>query len=207
MIQVIVGANKQWRVDQGKLLLKGNKGEVIYLDDTSSSLLDLKQYAFPSLFSIGTPSVYCSYLLEEYQREINTEILKNLIASPTLFIFEEISLPKPVIKALEKEGALVVSQKEEKKPAKPSTIFNVTNALTAQNKKDRWLAYQSSREEHSAEALIGILYWKLRQLIDKNTSEKESFKKLYMAFMTAHKDSWQKGLPLDLAIEKVILEG
>ena len=81
----------------------------------------------------------------------------------------------------------------------------MTNALTAPNKKDRWLAYQASRQEHSAEALIGILYWKLRQLVESG-SNKKHFLDLYKALMLAQKDSWQKGFELDLAIEKVILE-
>jgi hypothetical protein len=205
MIEVIVSANKEWRNKQKEKSLQKNKGEIIYLDDTKANILDLKEYAFPSLFSIGTPMVFSSFLLDEYQKDLSTNLLKTLLSSPTLFIFEEISLPRSVIKTLEKEGAIVFEQKEEKKAPKANTIFAVTNALTAPNKKDRWLSYQASRQEHSAEALIGILYWKLRQLIDNN-SNKKHFLELYRSLMLAQKESWQKGFSLDLAIEKVILE-
>lgn len=205
MIEVIVSANKDWRNKQKEKILSKNSGEAIYLDDSKATLLDLKEYAFPSLFSIGTPLVFSSFLLDEYEKDISSNLLKTLISSPTVFVFEEISLSKTAIKILEKEGAIVWQQKEEKKTPKPNTIFSVANALTAQNKKDRWLAYQASRKEHSAEALIGILYWKLRQLIDSG-SNKKHFLSLYRDLMLAHKEAWQKGFPLDLAIEKVILE-
>ncbi len=205
MIEVIVSANKEWRNKQKEKTLSKNIGEVIYLDDSKATIFDLKEYAFPSLFSLGTPIVASSFLLDEYQKDLSTNLLKTLLSSPTLFIFEEIALPKSVIKLLEKEGAIVYEQKEEKKTPKPNTIFSVTNALTAPNKKDRWLAYQASRQEHSAEALIGILYWKLRQLVESG-SNKKHFLDLYKALMLAQKDSWQKGFELDLAIEKVILE-
>ena len=205
MIEVIVSANKEWRNKQKEKTLSKNIGEVIYLDDSKATIFDLKEYAFPSLFSLGTPIVASSFLLDEYQKDLSTNLLKTLLSSPTLFIFEEIALPKSVIKLLEKEGAIVYEQTEERKTPTPNTIFSVTHDLTAPHKKDRRLAYQASRQEHSAEALIGILYWKLRQLVESG-SNKKHFLDLYKALMLAQKDSWQKGFELDLAIEKVILE-
>jgi hypothetical protein len=152
---------------------------------------------------VEAPLVHGLFLIEGM--EPTKEFLRKLVGSPTRFLLEERSLTSSTIKLIEKEGGIVFPIKDTKVPTKQSTIFGVANALTAQNKKDRWLAYQKAISEHSAEALIGILYWKLRDLIEKSTNQSSHFKNVYKKLIMAHKESWQKGSPLSLAIEKVIL--
>ncbi len=209
MLQIIIGADVETRIKKRNNLLEkispAGEDYVIFLDDMNADISFLEQYAFPSLFSVASPVVHARHLLEQYQDQLNKELLKTLVASPTFFLLEERSLPSPFLKILEKEGVIVHLDKPVKSVAKQTTIFNVTNAITSKSKKDRWLSYRKSLEEHPVEAIIGILYWKLRQLIEGSPKNQE-FKVMYSAFMKAHKTAWQKGFPMELAIEKVILE-
>lgn len=205
MIEVIFGVDKNFRNSKKQELKSKYKGERIVLDDMTSTLSDLKQYLYPSLFSLSLPVVEASYLVEEYGTEVSIELIKMLASSPTVFILEERSIASPILKIFEKGGAIMHAKKESKSLEIKSNIFSVTNALTATNKKDRWLSYQNARKDHPAEALIGILYWKLRDLIDKSGGKKNEYQEIYRKLIIAHKSAWQKGFPLDMAIEKVIL--
>lgn len=206
MIEIIIANDKETRTKMREGLIKRFSGEIIYLDDINSSLVGLEAFVYPSLFSVAPTVVHATYLIEEDSSVLTSELLKKIVSSPTIFILEERSISSPLIKIIEKEGGIVHQNKELKSSTKPSTIFGITNALTAQSKKERWLAYQKAKEEHSPEALIGILYWKLRQLSEKPDKTGTRYKGIYSKLIQAHKESWQKGFPLDLAIERVILE-
>ncbi len=205
MIEVIVGFDKDLRSKKREEILKRFSGEIILLDDLDNSPTSLEAYIYPSLFSLNPPIVRATYLIEESEAEITKDLLKKTISSPTIFILEERAISSPLVKTIEKEGGLVHQIKEGKKVPKINTIFGVTEAITAQSKKDRWLAFQKAKKEHAPEALIGILYWKLRQLTEKPGAQSLRFKKIYRGLILAQKRAWQKGFPLELAIEKVIL--
>lgn len=206
MIEVIVGLDKDLRSKKRDEILRRFSGEIILLDDLDNSLTNLEAYIYPSLFSLNPPIVRATYLIEGGEAELTKELLKKTISSPTIFILEERTISSPLVKTIEKEGGLVHQIKEGKKAPKINTIFGVVEAITAQSKKDRWLAFQKAKKEHAPEALIGILYWKLRQLIEKPGKDGPEYKNIYKNLIRAHKEAWQKGFPLELAIEKVILE-
>lgn len=204
MLTIIISTNPESRIKKRETLLPKAKEGAVFLDDTTADIRSLEQYAFPSLFSRTLPSVHAKYLIEESRDQVTPELLTTLISSPTFFLLEERTLAAALLKTLEKAGAIIHHDKEVK-PKATSTIFAVTGALTAGNKKDRWLSYRNALREHAVEALLGILYWKLRALIE-SAPKKEEYKTLYRAFMIAQKEAWQKGFPLELALEKVILE-
>lgn len=209
MIELIIGTDTDLRAKKRSSILH-NAIDVVVLDDMTGSVARLEHYAYPSLFSIGAPVVHAKFLLETSSSELTKELLKTLIGSPTLFILEEHAVIAATVKLIEKEGGIIHQATPIKQVAKPNTIFGVTNAITASSKKERWLAYQKASTEHAPEALIGVLYWKLRQLIEtpteKNSAKNTQYKELYRALMHAQKEAWQKGFPLSLAIEKVLIQ-
>lgn len=206
MLHIIIGTNSDTRKEKRTALFDGGS-DVVFLDDSVSSFGALVEYAYPSLFSLSTPIVHGKYLLEKKDDELKPETILTLVLSPTIFILEEMAMNAPIKKQFEKQGAHLHEIKEIKKAsAGANTIFSVTNAITAQNKKDRWMAYQASVKDHAPEALIGILFWKLRQLLDTPSKQTEYYRTLYGALMDAQRRAWQRGFPLSLAIEKVLLE-
>lgn len=205
MLQVIISPDLNTRLKHRAKELSIYTGEVIYLDDTNSSFEELQGYIYPSLFSEQAPFVHAKNILEEFSHQITKEVLSLLVKSPTIFLLEESVVSKDFVKMIEKEGGIVHHHKETKKSLEKPSIFLVTNAITAVSKKDRWLSYRQSLEDHSAEAIIGILYWKLKDMISRSRSDNLKLKRIYSNLINAHKTAWQKGFSLELAIEKVIL--
>ncbi len=204
MLVLIVAESKTVRATQRSSceVLSKHKGEVVVIDDSTGGVVELEQYIYPSLFTIGTPLVHARFVLSG--ENISTELVSKLIASPTFFLLEEFSLPAPLVTTLKKKGAIVHLDKTPTPKQIKSDIFAATKILTATNKKDRWLAYQYSIGEHPIEAILGILYWKVRDLL-QTSSDKKKWQEYYQALLMAHAQAWQTGAPLTLAIEKVIL--
>ncbi len=204
MIHVILGNNKEERATHlNEIVSQFQESEVIAIDDTTMQLLDLEQFLFPSLFSIGTPIIHARFILDA--NEIDTAMIKKLSASPTVFVFEEFTLSTPTITKLKSGGAIIRSTKIIKEKKQVNDIFAVTACLTAKDKKTRWLAYRSATQEQPIEAILGILYWKLRTLASKEQKEGD-YTRLYRAMITAHAYAWKTGAPLELVIEKIILQ-
>lgn len=186
--------------------------EVIFFDDTYGNILDLEQYIFPSLFSISMPIIHLKFILSDNTSLVTQTLIKKLVASPTIFLFEEMATPATISTMLKKAGALV--HIDDKKPIhhladkKDSNIFSVANILIQKDKKSKWLLYQKAIGEYGIESIIGILYWKIKDLISKNVKNEEQykyFKDFYRNMLNAHKNAWQKNIPLEVMIEKVIL--
>lgn len=179
--------------------------EVLMYDDTMGKVNDLEQFAYPSLFNTTPSIVHSKFVLESDPDALTSTFIKILMASPTTFVFEEFVLPTPVLTSLKKAGAVVHTAPKEKAAKKEGDIFAVTRALTAPDKKSRWLIYRAALTEHPIEALIGIMYWKLKDMISKDVSS-TTHRDLYTRLIEAHAHAWQSGTPLELAIEKVLLQ-
>lgn len=205
MLHLIVSTNTDFRIKKRNTILKEYAGAVIALDDSLGDLTDLRAYLFPSLFSFETPIVHARFLVEKNQEFVTSSLIKELLASPTVFVLEEQTLPLAVVKMFEKEKATVFHEKDTARKNESNSLFAVTGAITGKTKKERWLTFRQAVALHTGEALIGILYWKLRSLI-ASTSKNQEYKMLYTRFIHAHKEAWQKGIPLEIAIEKIILE-
>lgn len=208
MIILISSLEKSFRKNKIEEIIKSTPdSEVIFFDDTYGTATDLEQYMFPSLFTISMPIVHSKFLANDNPALFTTTFIKKLMSSPTTFLFEEFEVPSTLVNNIKKSGA-VVHVDEKKAEKKESNIFSVTNIITNKDKKSRWLAYQKAIGEYEIESIIGILYWKLKDSIIKSrkADEKKYFQNLYTKFLHAHKDAWQRGTPLDLSIEKVILE-
>jgi hypothetical protein len=86
-----------------------------------------------------------------------------------------------------------------------SNLFGVTSLLALPSKKDRWIAYQKAIAQYPIEAILGMLYWKVRDLALKEKDQQGTYHTLYTNMLEAHAKAWQNGTPLELAIEKVLL--
>lgn len=181
------------------------KREVIMYDDTHGSLTDLEQYIYPSLFSLSTPVLHLKFTLDSQAAQLTTELIKKLLASPTIFIFEEFALPAPLVTTLKKQGVVIHIDQKVKGIKKEGDIFAVMKVFTAPDKKTRWMIYRQALVLHPIEALIGIMYWKVKDLVHKNPKDKAQYQKLYTSLLRAHATAWSTGAPLELLIEKVIL--
>jgi hypothetical protein len=203
MLYIVVSDDKAYRHARvSEIVGVFADSDIITLDDTLVVLEELEQYLYPSLFTIASPIVHARFMLDA--EAMHPTFAKKLAASPTIFVFEEIVVPGAVLTAMKKHGAIVHDEAVKKTAAPRADMFASTAALTAPNKKDRWLAYQSAIGQHAIEAILGILYWKVRDLMLKG-KDREKWEAIYRSMIDAHARAWQTGSPLTLAIEKVIL--
>lgn len=204
MLTLVVGDNQEIRRTYIASVVVADS-EVLVFDETQGTLIDLEQYLYPSLFMSMAPVVHVKYMLTPDAVVVLGSLLQKMLASPTVFIFEEIELPATLVTAFKKSGAIVYTQEKIKSSKKDADIFAVTNAITAVDKKNRWFAYREALALHPVEAIMGILYWKVRDMATKFPKEKDRYMKLYRDLLLAHTRAWETGAPLELVIEKVLL--
>jgi hypothetical protein len=209
MLTIVVADTKPFRLSRIADIMKAyGANEVIMLDDTLGTIADLEQYLYPSLFALTSPVVHTRFILDAKEKELTPALIKKLLASPTIFIFEELSLSKPFATSLKKMGVDVhVPDFAEASTGKgrKDNLFGVTSLIAMQNKKDRWLAYQQAIAQYPIEAILGMLYWKVRDMALKERSDAGPYHVLYTKMLEAHSTAWQQGTPLTLAIEKALL--
>ncbi len=207
MLTIVVADTKPFRAARiAEMIRTYGDSEVIMLDDTLSTVADLEQYLYPSLFTLNAPIVHTRFILDNKEKDLSPVLMRKLMASPTIFIFEELSLSKPFITSLKKQGVEVHLDDVQKKPAADKgNLFGVTSLITVQNKKDRWLAYNKAIEQYPIEAILGMFYWKVRDMALKEKDINGQYHTLYTKMLEAHASAWREGTPLALAIEKVLL--
>ena len=203
MLVVVVSDTKAFRKECIAPLC-AKESDVVLLDDTLSSLVDLEQYLYPSLFNTSAPVVHAQFMLENKLADMTAVFAKRLAASPTVFIFEEFALPAPVLTTLKKYGAVVHTHTAPKAAKTGPDLFALASAIITPNKKDAWMNYQRAVAVQPIEALLGIMYWKVRDMMIK--TKKEEYKILYENLLRAHAKAWQTNTPLELMIEKVLLQ-
>jgi len=202
MLHIIVSDHKPYRNERvAEIISAFTESEIISVDDALVTLADLEQFLFPSLFSVDVPVVHGRFFFKD---ELDPEFVKKLSASPTVFIFEELALPAASITTLKKSGASVYVGEKQKANKPVDDIFAATLCITAKDKKSRWLAYRSAVEKQPIEAILGILYWKIRTLASKGAPG-NSYEKLYRDLLSAQSRAWRSGAPLEALIEKIIL--
>ena len=168
---------------------------------------DLEQFAYPSLFETVAPVVWAQFILDR-EDGFMKEKIQVLAASPTIFVIEEFSILADTKKIFEKHGAQVFVQKTAAKAKEYNPLFSIVEGMVGADKKSRWMAYQKAlAEDIVPEALMGVLYWKLRQQCGYAKGDMLAwYKKLYADFIEAHAYAWKTGTPLALMIEKVLLQ-
>lgn len=206
MIFLIVGERKNERTKQIKSILdKFSNSEVIVFDDTTCEVNELEQYIYPSLFSLSSPIIHLKYILDNNVKHIPDVLLKKLMTSPTLFIFEEFKLNKSIITIFKKIGSSVYEAEDVSGNKKEDNIFVLVEKIISSDKKNRWLAFQELLKGRPIESLMGPLLWKVRQMYEKNNKDKEKYKLLYTNLISAQAYAWERNFSLELAIEKVLL--
>jgi hypothetical protein len=160
MIIIVAHEQKDWRATQIAVTLKEWKeSEPIMLDDTTATFADLEGYCYPSLFSLSVPIVHAKYLLPTAVAQFNTTLVKNLSASPTVFLFEEFALATPIATAAKNTVLSSMSEKKfQRKNQKTCSERSLASSLHATRRVDGWHTAAcsiSSRSKPSSASCTG----------------------------------------------------
>lgn len=209
MLCVVVGQTKEYRKTEiGKITetVLTLSESLINLSDSDGDISLLQQYLYPSLFSLQRPVVHAKYVLSI--SEVNKKILEELHSSPTLYILEEFTLVadhKKMIKALIGD-ALYMEEKKEGNKNSGVSPFAFIDTIEKKGKKEVWIAYNELLSRGPIESALGMLLWGIRKLALRKGKAGDEFRVLYTNTMKAYADARAGNTPLQLAIEKVLLQ-
>ncbi len=163
----------------------------------------------------GTETYLLVGALNSERQEEFLSIAKELAVSPNLFIFEEEKLLKAPTTALEKAGAEIVVEKRPTASSAQSLPagrqgfdpFGLTFAFAARDRKKLWLGLtQAFQSGEKAEAVAGLLTWKVRQELEKATGQKkEQLITLSRQLVYMYHDSHRGAGDLELLLERFAL--
>lgn len=194
MLKVFVGKSKKPK-DAQEL-----KWETLGVEE----LLSLA--ASQSMFGGEETYVLADAINSERQEEF-LELAGALAESPNTFIFEEEKLLKGPTTSLEKAGAEIVVEKRPAAAARGFDPFGLTFAFAARDRKKLWLGLmQAFKAGEKAEAVAGLLNWKLRQELERATGAKrEQLINLSRQLVYMYHDSHRGAGDLELLLERFAL--
>ena len=136
-------------------------------------------------------------------------LAEGLQKSPHTFVFQEEKLLKKPLDFLTKKGVAVERLPEEKKE-EVFNVFSIANAFAARDRKKMWLLLgEALRANVAPEALAGMLHWKVRDLLAKNTPGKftqTELKTISRELVTLYHEAHKGGGSLDLLLERFVLK-
>lgn len=162
--------------------------------------------AAQSMFGGKQIFVLTGALNSERQEEF-LAIAKELAQSPNTFIFEEEKLLKGPTTALEKAGAEIVLEKRPAAAARGFDPFGLTFAIAKRDRKKLWLGLvQAFKSGEKAEAVSGLLNWKIRQELERAEGKKrEELIMLSRQLVYMYHDSHRGAGDLELLLERFAL--
>ncbi|MCX6752535.1 MAG: hypothetical protein NTZ87_03520 [Candidatus Nomurabacteria bacterium] len=132
-------------------------------------------YSGSSLFSAKSAVVFSNIFEYEETRDFILEKLKLMEKSTNSFIFLESKLNKPILDAFKKVGAKINVFELPKEKKEKFDNFLVANAFEKKDKLNMWIYFRQAMDKGvGMEELIGVLFWKIKDMIIKKNFRKFS---------------------------------
>ncbi len=207
MLLIIVAEQNTDRAKEVETFLKKNDAspiDALIFEEDSATLAELAQHANAPLFGVAPKALRGRYLLESAAKEKNiVSLLETLHQVLIPVVLEEREITSATKKIIQSSGA-AVKIIEKKKVREGADVFSIANALTVGDKKNIWMQYRTLLETNTAEAIFGILLWKVRQL-SETAKNKKTILALYGALLHAQSESRTGKLPFELSLERTLL--
>jgi len=136
--------------------------------------------------------------------------LDDLKNSENVFVFLEKKVIKDIVNKFNKYSEEVKEFTLPKGREEKANVFAITYPLEKRDKKNMWLEFQKLKEtDTSPEALSGILFWKIKDMLlkgnSKNWSETE-LKNLSSKLVSLHHDAHRGLVDFPTGLEKFIID-
>ena len=167
-------------------------------------------YSGSSLFSAKSAVIFSGILEYEETREFILEKLEAMGKSGNIFVFLEGKLNKPILDAFRKARAELNVFELPKEKKEKFDNFLVANAFANKDKLNTWIYFRQAVDVGVVmEELIGVLFWKIKDmLLKKNFSKfsEEQLKDYASKISYLLPEARKKGLDAESAFEQFLLE-
>ena len=167
-------------------------------------------YSGASLFSPVSVVILDGLLEREDTQEFFLDILPLMAVSPNRFVFLEGKLPKPATDAFKKARAEINVFELPKEKENKFDNFLIANAFAAKDKLNTWVYFrQAMNDGASLEAIAGILFWKIKDMILRRNFVKfteEELKNMAGRISYLVPEARQEGKDAESAFEEFLLE-
>lgn len=132
-------------------------------------------YSGAGLFFAKSATIFSGILDYEDTREFILEKLPLLAGSENIFIFLESKLNKPVLDIFKKNSAKIEVFELPKEKKEKFDNFLLANAFGNKDKLNLWIYFRQAVDGGaSLEELVGILFWKIKDMLLKKDFRKFS---------------------------------
>ena len=167
-------------------------------------------YSGTSLFSPLCAVLFENIFEHEETQDFILDKLELMGKSPNFFIFSESRLNKPILDAFRKARAELNIFELPKEKKEKFDNFLVANAFSQKDKLNLWIYFRQAMDKGvGMEELIGVLFWKVKDMILKKNFSKLSEEELLnfssrLAYLLP--EARKRGRDAESAFEQFLLE-
>ena len=167
-------------------------------------------YSGSSLFSTETAVVFSNILEYEENRSFILDKLKLIAESSNTFVFLEGKLNKPIIDAFKKNSAEMNVFELPREKKEKFDNFLIANAFASGDKLNTWICFRQAMDvDVSLEEIVGVLFWKIKDMILKKNFGKfkeEQLKMFISKLSYLVPEARKEGRDAESALEQFLLE-
>ena len=154
--------------------------EKFFISRNNFNKMELESlYSGASLFSLLSTTVFENIFEYEENRDFILERLNLMGESPNYFVFLEGKLNKSILDAFKKVHAKFNIFELPKEKTEKFNNFLVANAFGQKDKLNMWIYFRLALNQGvGMEELIGVLFWKIKDMIIKKDFRKFSEEQL-----------------------------
>ena len=185
--------------------------ETFFISRNSFNPIQIESfYSGASLFSVLSAVIFQEIFEHEETRDFVLEKLGLMGESVNTFIFLEGKLNKPTLDAFKKARAELNIFELPKEKKEKYDNFLVANAFANKDKLNTWIYFRQAVDIGvSLEEIVGVLFWKIKDMTLKKNFSKFSEKQLKnfasrLSYLLP--EARKKGLDAESALEQFLLE-
>ncbi len=167
-------------------------------------------YSGSSLFAALSTTIFQNIFEQEEARDFVLDKLPLMAESSNSFIFLEGKLNKPILDAFKKSGSQINIFELPKEKKEKFDNFLVANAFGQKDKLNLWIYFREALDKGvMMEELIGVLFWKIKDMILKKDFRKFSLTELQNSISRLSyllPEARKEGRDAESAFEQFLLE-
>ncbi len=207
--------NKRLSYDKFVKSLTGDKAretETFFINRNNFDKMQIESlYSGSGLFFERSAVIFDNIFEYEENREFILEKLELMGESPNSFVFLEGKLNKPILDAFKKAKAEQINIFELPKEKKEKyNNFILANDFAVKDKLNLWIHFRQAMDLGvGMEELVGVLFWKIKDMILKkefNKVTEEQLKNSASRLSYLLPEARTSGLDAEIAFEQFLLE-